>query len=289
MKPRHFATAIAIAVAVILAGCAARPGASPSTPSTPAPTSGPLDHPTGPADLILRFDEGGGFVPANYLVTQAPAFSLYGDGTAIFRDPSATAPEPIGGVTRLVPFQVVRLSEADVQALLSYAIGPGGLGVARAQYTLPIADAPTATFTLVVAGRTRTVSVNGLGIDVAQTADAEILAKLAALRTRLLGFAHEANGATMWRPDRYRGILMDGVTGTPVAWPWPTVSPSDFVLRTGPTEPPFPARTMSPTEVAALAMAGLEGGEQGLVLRSPDSAEVLYGLALRPLLPDEPH
>ena len=43
--------------------------------------------------------------------TEAPSFTLYGDGTVVFRDPMSPAPEPVGGVNRLVPFLTIKLDE----------------------------------------------------------------------------------------------------------------------------------------------------------------------------------
>ena len=38
--------------------------------------------------MILRYEEGGGFMMAGFIATQAPIFTLYGDGTVIFRNPA---------------------------------------------------------------------------------------------------------------------------------------------------------------------------------------------------------
>ena len=222
-----------------------------------------------------------------FLVTEGPSFSLYGDGTVIFRDSSAVPAEAIGNVSPGIPYQIVRLTEEQVQALLEFAIGPGGLGIARAQYQLAVADFPTATFTLVAAGTRKTVSVNGLGSDADTGADAAVLAELQALKLRLTGFAGDVVGEQPWSPDRFRGILSDDSFNPPAAWPWPAISPVDFVKGAGPNDPFFPIRTMTPAEVAALGVPGLEGGAQGFTFLGPDGKA--YEFRLRPLLPDEAH
>lgn len=278
----------AFALCLVGAGCATGgPGGTSGGSPTPSPagTLVGIEHQTGASDLVLRFEEGGGFVPPGFIATEAPSFSLYGDGTVIFRDPSSAPPYEAGSVSSGVPYQVVRLTEAQIQALLEFAIGPGGLGVARARYDLPIADAPTATFTLVVGGTTKTVSVNGLGIGASAGADAVILSELLALKKRLLAFANEVVGEQPWSPDRYRGILTEGGSNPTVTWPWPTISPSDFVQHSDPNDPRFPIRSMTPAEVAALGVTGLEGGAQGFTLEGPDGKT--YEFRLRPLLPDE--
>jgi hypothetical protein len=278
-------------LAVALAACSPGPTAPASGGPTPAPSSGvgDIDHATGRTDLVLRVEEGGGFVPPGFLVTEAPAFSLYGDGSVIFRDPTSNPPPPVGQVSRSVPFSIARLSEDQVQTLLAFALGAGGLGIARADYQLPVADAPTTTFTVHAGGLRKTVSVNGLGLGADAGADAAILTALAGLRARLVGIGAQVSGETVWAPDRYRGILMDGVgNGAPVqSWPWTTCTPDDFVLGKDVNAPPFPIRTMTPAEVAQLGVDQLEGGAQGFVLQSPFPAGVIYSFALRPLLPDE--
>lgn len=291
-----------LSVTVALAGCGAAvaptPGSSPGAsggPSVgPSAPVGEIDHPTGPTTVILRIDEGGGFVAPSFLVTEAPAFSMYGDGTVIFRDPTATLPPASDEVIRSIPFQAVRLSEDEVQALLAFALGPGGLGIARTQYQLPVADAPTTTFTVVAGGVSKSVSVNGLGVGADAGADAAVLEALAALRERLMRFGTSVRGETPWVPERYRGILMEAIgggdqPGRRIAWPWPNIRPNDFVKPADPNAIGWPTRVLSPTDVAALGLDGLEGGAQGILLERPAGvpAGMPYELALRPLLPDE--
>jgi hypothetical protein len=278
-------------VAPIALAVACSPSTSPPGSPGPTPTSptGAMDHATGATDLILRYESGGGFVAPGFLVTEAPQFSLYGDGTAIFRDDAASQPDPIGAVVRKPPYMAIRLTEEQVQALLAFAVGPGGLGIARAQYELPVVDAPTTTFTIIAGGTRKTVSVNGLGIgiDVSSNPDAPVLAELAHLRTRLAGFGSAVGDEQPWAPDRYRGILSTDSFNPPVAWPWDDITPPDIVQAAGQDAPPFPIRSMTPAEVAVLGIPGLEGGATGFSFRSPFPAGILYSFSVRPLLPDE--
>jgi hypothetical protein len=112
----------------LLVGCNVGPGASPTptgspttpptpspTPSpTPGPTAGEIDHPTEASAVILRMESGGGFVPMEFLLTQAPSFTLYGDGTVIYQQTGDAG--PLGG-QGLPPFRVGHLDEDGVQAL----------------------------------------------------------------------------------------------------------------------------------------------------------------------------
>jgi hypothetical protein len=255
--------------------------------ATPTPTARTgIEHPTGAKDVILRFEEGGGFVPVDFFVTQAPSFTLYGDGTAIFRDAFANQPEPFGDVIRSVPFMAIRLAEDQVQAMLEFALGPGGLALATGPYMGPGADLPTATFTISLGSQTKSVSVTGLGLDW-QGADAIIVAALGRLAERLRGFGNDVVGEQVWTPERYRGVLQpaDQPVANAVAWPWPDIEPTEFVKLEGEDAPRLPVRTMSPAEVAQLGIPGFEGGLQNLVLQDP--ARKQYTFALRPLLPDE--
>jgi hypothetical protein len=273
-----------LAALVLVAGCAKAPGAS----AEPSP-SGNLAHPTGATDLVLRVFVGGGFVPPGYFATEAPAFSLYGDGTVIFRDAAGPLPSSMDGIVRGRPFRQVHLSEPEVQALLASALDAGGLRTARTEYTLPVADAPTTTFTIVAGGISKQVSVNGLGIapDTAAGTDKAQLLALATLRDQLVGFAATASGATAWVTDRYRGSLLEATTGTGRPWPWTTFGPDTFTKVSDTGSLPWPTRTLSRSEVAALDIPDLDGGAIGILLRSPAAGGPLLSLNLRPLLPDE--
>ena len=72
----------------------ATPGASPTPAVTAGPTVGAIDHKTGATDVILRLEEGGGFVPIDFLASQAPSFTLYGDGVIVFQPKVETFPSP---------------------------------------------------------------------------------------------------------------------------------------------------------------------------------------------------
>ena len=273
----------ALSLAVGIAGCGAVGGGS------PAPSGDVLEHPTGATVLILRYEQGGGFVPPGFLATEGPTFSLYGDGTAIFRNPRDANPVPDSSASPLirgVPYQIAHLSPAQVQAVLAYALDPGGLRTADVHYERPIADAPTTVFTIDAGGVKKAVSVNGLGIDAASGKDAQILAKLGGLATKLQGYGSEVPDEQPWSPDRYRGLLGEDSINDPIPWPWPTINPADFVQTTASTTLQFPMRTMTPAEVARLGIAGVEGGLQGVSLKAPTGGKI-YSFRLRPLLPDE--
>jgi hypothetical protein len=272
------------------AGCSTTtaPSASPGgsgNPLTPPPSSTPVPdgsgHPTSATDILLRMETSGGMmVEAN--ATAAPTFTLYGDGTVVFRDPTATPPEPIGGVRREVPFQMVRLGEEGIQALFQDALGRGGLAIAVGPYMGLGADIPTTTFTIAADGTTKQVSISGFLPDL-HPQDAVVVAALGQLAERLDGFAGKIAGEEPYVPTAFRGVLLpvDQPFGPVVAWPWSDIAPADFV---GGETDLFRTRAMTPAEVGEIGIPGVDGGFSGLILESDDK---LYSFMLRPLLPDE--
>jgi hypothetical protein len=265
----------------------ASPGAPSDPGSTPETTPGPgtIEHETGATDVVFRFDEGGGFVPMGFFATEAPIFTLYGDGTVIFKDGNAAPPPEADGIIRTVAYRTIKLTEDQVQAFLHGAISESGLGVARADYGSIGADLPTATFTINAAGTTKVVNVMALGMDRGEGADTLILQALAGLGERIRDFGREVDGEQAWVPDRWRGVLTPDAFNPPRAWPWPEIVPADFIQHPEPGAPQFPVRTMSSGEIAALGFAEIDGGFSSLGLSGPDGR--LYLFALRPLFPEE--
>lgn len=306
--------AAGLASALLLAACTG--GASPAAttqPSTDDPSATPagspsatltaetgtIAHPVGAAELVLRFDEGGGFVMPTFAMIQLPYFSLYGDGTAIYRPASAPWPEQKPGEPmRFPPLQVATMTEDQVQALLRDALGGGGLGVARERYENNlVADAPTAVFTVNADGRQRRVSVYALGMAIDDPAnpnpDAAILAAMAAFAERLRNFDQEiakgnATAAGLYFPTRFRASILEGGPGgdgVPRPWPWPTFGPEGFTTVDDADGFGFPSRAISGLEMSLLGIEKPEGGVSGISLRAPNGT--VYGLGIRPLLPDE--
>jgi len=286
--PRRAAAATALLL-VLTAACSPAavspaPSAGPSSAptQTPVPTIAGIEHPTGATDIILRFEEGGGFVPIDFLATQAPSFTLYGDGTVVFRDSQAVPPEPVGNLNRSVPFQTIRLGEEGIQALIEQALGPGGLGIAAGPYMGQGADLPSATFTINADGRQKQVTVVALTPDM-HPQDVLIVTSLANFADRLRTFGNDVAGEVVFEPTGYRGTLqkIDQANGAVADWPWTDLQPSDFIAGANDF---LLLHTLTPAQVAALAVPGVEGGMLGLNIQKDGK---LYSLALRPLLPDE--
>ncbi len=287
-------SAAAVLIATMAACSAtAAPSATPGAtgaPPTGAPTAGPTTtaaptdaaNPLGAKDILLRYEEGGGFVPIEWNATNAPSFTLYGDGTLVFKDPYAVLPEAPDGLIRIVPFVTAKLDEASIQALLDQALGQGGLAVAGPRYDGMVIDGATSTFTIRAGGETKQVSVNGLSPD-AHPQNAAIVGQLATFAAFLRNFADQIATEQPYIPTAYRSVLIDveQPAGPVRDWPWTDLTPDDF--ETGEAEF-WRTRTMTPAEVEALGIDGITGGLMGVPVQFEGK---VYTFSLRPLLPDE--
>jgi hypothetical protein len=300
-RPRRKALLLLPVLAILAVACSSAggsasppPSGAPSGEPSSAPSASPdtdaIEHPTGATDVILRYEEGGGFIMASFAATMVPHFTLYGDGTIVFRDPTIEVPPMEGSVGRANPLRTAKLTETQVQDLLRLALVEGGLAVARPEYRNDmIADASTAIFTIQAGGLTKTVSVYALGLDVEDMADAPARAAFAELAETLTSI--EQGGvitATDYVPTAYRGIFFDGagiVEPGAIEWPWDDIAPADFAPDADPNGLQFPHRTMTPADVDALGFTGYEGGLQNVTLLGPE--DTTHSFSLRPLLPDE--
>ena len=291
--------ALTIAACSAGAGASTPPSGAPTAPGSGDPSTAPsgtpsgdaIEHPTGATDVILRYEEGGGFVMPGFLAASTPHFTLYGDGTIVFRNPATEMPPAQGSVFTFNPLRTATLSEEQVQEVLLAALGEGGLGVARADYPNDmVADASTAIFTVNAGGLQKQVSVYALGLDL-QPGDPDGPARAAfvKLAERLANFDQGGTIPTdVFVPAAYRGVLFEspGAVAPDIkAWPWPDLTPADFKPDADPNGLQFPHRVMTPEEIEALAITGTEGGFQGMLITGPDGKT--YTFSLRPLLPEE--
>ena len=285
-----------LGVAACSSGGASAPSASASpsavSPSlTPSPTVGAIAHPTGADEIVLRYEDMGGFTPPEWQAARLPYFTLYGDGRVVFQQTTAEMPPREDNVFVGSPLRTALLSEDQVQELLEYALTDGGLAIARADYpNAMIADAPTAVFTINAANDSKTVSVMALGMESQPGPDTVVLKQLATLGERLRDFDQ---GGTLpseqYLAPAYRGVILEqqGIGGVQVReWPWVDIQPSDFTFPPDPNALQQGTRTLMPEEAAAVGVQGFENGiMSGVYLRAPDGKT--YSLVIRPLLPDE--
>lgn len=296
--PRRTAPLLStLVLAILVAACTAAGGAS-QAPASPGSSAAPstaadpdnIEHKTGATDIVLRYEEGGGFIMPAFTAAAVPQFTLYGDGTVIFRNPMAEAPPAEGSVFRMNPLRTAKLSEDQIQELLMLALGEGGLAAARQDYPNDmVADASTAIFTIEAAGIQKTVSVYALGLEVEGVADGPARAAFKRLADRLTDFDQGGTIATdVYEPEAYRGVLFEapGIEAPDIRdWPWPDLTPADFKPDADPNGNQFPHRRMTIEEVDALGIKDYQGGFQNLVLNAGDGQ--MYTFSLRPLLPGE--
>jgi len=276
-----------IPVAVPLDGGVAVPTPSSGPTATPA---GRIDHATGPTDVVLRFDNGPdlgvGELPGE-VFQPGPEFTLYGDGTVISRNESAPLPPAEGPIIRGRPFMIGQLDEEQVQSLLRFALGEGGLGDACERYETQAVDYfGSSIFTIRAGGLDKRVEVFGGE------------APFAALEDDLRNFDPASSIPTsVWVPDRYWGNLFEAANAIEVGvlpdprevgsapWPWPGIVPAAFL---GPPDPDGEQgrRVMSAAEAAVLGLSRNGGVVQRIYLLGPDGVTI-YSFSLWPMLPDE--
>ena len=232
-----------------------------------------------------------------FALVQVPYFSLYGDGTVIYRSASAPFPEQKPGEPmRFPPLRVATMTEEQVQALLRDALGDGGLGVAGPRYeNLQVADAPTAVFTVNADGRQRRVSAYALGM-----ASPTRRTRTRTRRSSPRWPPSPSACATSTRRSR-RGTGSPRASTSRTASGRPSSRAASSMASRGPGRgrrsgrkgsrgrrrngSGFPSRAISGLEVSLLGIEEPEGGVSGISLRAPNGT--VYVLGIRPLLPDE--
>jgi hypothetical protein len=262
---------------------------SPSLEATPnASPSGDISHPTGTTDVILRMEQGGGFVPMGWLVTQAPVFTLYGDGTFIIQ-PLEDPDLPGGWESGQPRFLQGHLDEESVQMILEFALTTGRLATARDDYPVDnIADASSTIFDINAGGFEKKVSVYALGEAFEGVPDPVDRTGFNQLAELLRSFESRARSGSLgeivlYEATHYRVTRMeafDQPVGEPVAWPWEHIVPTDFAPV---GEFGLPQAVLSAADVALLVEVP-SGGHQGIAV-TYEGADWLLGI--RPLLPDE--
>jgi hypothetical protein len=293
---------IALALVAVTSACSAVPGATPTpsvppTPTpvptpTPSPTFGPdqVEHPTGATDIVLRMESGGGFVPINFFITQAPAFTLYGDGTVIFQQIDNRNGDPFGGQANL-PWLVGHLDEAQMQSILQFALTTGRLANAKENYDEGgIADAPSTFFTINAGGVDKTVNVYALGIEGQpgpDTVDRQGFSQLAEVLNNIPAQPGiDVGDVQPYDAALYKVVLLENF-GQPAVqpkdWPWDDLTPADWPAN---ADDPGSRIKMLDKEHLAKLLDVPNGGHIGVWVTEPDGTTVVQ-LGVRPLLPDE--
>jgi len=260
------------------------------------PTTDAIEHPTGPDDLVLRVDTGGGFVPVEYSLKNVPGVSIYGDGRMIVTGPMIEIyPGPA-----LPNLQVTRLTEDALQEILA-AARDAGLMDGDASYDYPcVADLPTTTFTVNADGQTHTTSAYALGFDAGTGAtggcggmdvDTEARAALNDFSMRLGDIRSwlpegSYSDETPYEPSELRIYVAElrsdpALEQQPLEWPLET--PLSRFGEPDANLPDIRCGTVTGEELGAVWPLAQQANE----LTPWVSEDEEHTLVLRPLLPDE--
>jgi hypothetical protein len=299
---RRAATLVAAGLLATLTGACSSaasppPTASPLPPASGDPAPSTIAHPMGAGEVVIRYDETGGFAGPQRLPASYPSVSVYGDGTVITLGPiPAIFPGP--ALPNLV---ATKLTEAGLQRLLA-AAGTAGLLGPDAQYDATgIADATTTGFTVVAGGSRHRVTAYALGFS---TPEQEGGAANIAARTRLRAFAQVLGDLRRTfaddivgpdAPFRYTSITILAAPGAPkstdptVKRPplaWPLSTPLASFGRPGKGE-----GVMESFRCGVVTGADLETLRpllaQATQITGWTSGGEIYTLILAPSLPDE--
>jgi len=287
MRPKLVALAV---LAFVTVACADAPTGARSDPSG----SG-IVHPGGADQVVLRVALEGGFVAPETIFARTPSFSVMGDGTII--EPGAQ--DEIYPGQALPPLLVRTISEDGIQAILGAAIDAGldhdetlgDLG------SVGVSDMPTTVFTLSANGETHRVEAYALGMPGDQRPEGMSQGTWAA-RQALSSFLEQLGRLPAWLPvgsigaeapyDALGAALLvrayqgdPGLSQDPVEWPLRTglarfgsADPSGLDARCG---------TVTGSDWAALRPSAQDANT--LTPWTSDGSR--YGIAFRPLLPDQ--
>lgn len=289
---------LVVLAASLVTGCSAPGGASRDTTggsagaSTSAAGGGasanPSDadaiaHPTGPTDIVLRVGDEGGFMMMEAVMSRVPRFTLYGDGRALIAQDATTAKGQAG--INGAPGQVLtetRLTEAQVQDVLRFALVDGMVGVAKESFPISVMDVPTTVIEIHAGGVDKRIKATGLGMD-ANGPDRVVLNALASLVQRLGAIPGDAEYVA---PSSLAILAATeaapGVVAGP--WPWPDVAPAAFDRPAANDPFGFTRHVLTDAQASAVSVQpGTAGGP--LTLKGPDGKT--YLVVIRPALPDE--
>jgi hypothetical protein len=260
-----------------------------SRPPTTGQTSR-IGYGGAPTDVVLRLDSSPDLGVSDLtgeFFQPGPEFTLYGDGTVIFRNGRVKVPPADGAILRSRPFLIAQLDDDQVQSLLRYAIGEGRLGDACDHYENRDTDAFGSVILAI-----RTIGLHKR-VEVAGPSP------LGPLMERLGDFDPGTGVRTRtWAADRFWGSLLEvapylegGLLPDPddagtVPWPWPSIEPADFAGRDEGGYIGQPRRVMTAKEAAVLGLSDHGGIVQRVYLVGPDR-ETIYSFSLWPMSPDE--
>jgi hypothetical protein len=251
-----------------------------------------IEHSTAPDHVLIRLAFEGGYTPIGWTYTNAPTFSLYGDGTLVL--PGAQIeiyPSPA-----LPAISSRRVDEPGVQAILEEALD----AIAEVPADLDdlgfmnIADASTTVITVSAGGIDRTIRVYALA-DVTERPEgmpereyrarvrlAELVTELGSLESWIpdgsLGpeAAYEATAARLFVSDHRK---VEDLVQEPIRWP--LESRLDGFGEA--VDPVYRCGVVEGADWTAVREAASRANE----LSPWTDGGTSYSILFRPLLPDE--
>ncbi|MBW3588418.1 MAG: hypothetical protein KY429_03270 [Actinobacteria bacterium] len=265
---RKLVTALAL-VALVSSACARGVGTR---------SEGPIEHPSGGDELVVRVEMVGGFVPAEYHLQNMPLISIFGDGSVIVSGPQIEIFPPPALLNPLIG----KVTESEIQGILAEAEEAGLTEGDQTFENDRIADAPTHVFTIVAAGRTSRTSAYALYASETKETD-----RLREFHEYLTEFAGEADES--WTPPRLQLIVFEPVREPSEVEPnrmqWPlSVAPQDFGEPLD--SPPFPGASCGVVQgdEAKQLLEVLKGATTITLWVAGDSE---YRMIAAPILPDQ--
>ena len=209
----------------LLTACGSDDGGD-TTVTTQAP--GTTAAPDGPARMLLRVSDEGGFVPLEVALNQAPSFTLLTDGTLIFQ--GATPAIFTGPLLPNLEQVTLTADQMDDIRVLIDAIGlPDITDYVNNDANNFVADASSTVATYVDDdGVTHRMSVYALGL---QQEMPDELANLALLREKLDSFSYEGPAGKPYDSDRFIVRVLEGGSFDPQ---FEDVRPWEFTFEPGP-------------------------------------------------------
>lgn len=293
MRRKLFGVA-AISLGLLAGSCANAPTGAGDGGTGSGGDVGGISYPTAANQVVLRIEQGGGFVAPQYTLTNTPLFSLFGDGLVVM--PGAQIEIYPGPA--LPTLAQERLSADAIQQLLQAAL-EAGLNTGRSYTDLGsvgISDAATTTFTLTVDGQTHTTKVYALSElgpkpDSMSQDEYQTRQDLFTLETKATDLSWLPQDAISdegaYQPSALRLFVSDyqadpSLTEPPVEWP---LSPG-LATFGDPTQDGMTG-TRCGAVVADAAATLIPVVEQANELTPWTSEGTRYGILFRPLLPDE--
>ena len=287
---------IATLGALAAAGCGGADTDSPAGSSTapPASQAGAIEHATGPTDIVLRVNTGGGFVPVEFNLKSLPSYTLYGDGTVI--RPVVSSAD-VAQAPNVTPLETIKLDETGIQSLLEQAKAAGLLAPGTVDYgdmgALGVSDMPTTNVTLNAGGVTASHDAYGLLFAPTEPPAGNLTPAQRDARAALRGFValteQQDPKATAYAPTRLAVWIAPALaqpTGDsePVVWPLATApAVSDTAGAEGID---FRCTVVEGDDVATLVDAVQKAPAGAQWIASPDR-NATFQVVVRALLPDE--